>query len=284
MSNDKLTKRQQAFEMYKEHKGKIDLVEIANSLGSPPGTVRGWKSKDKWDEQLGGTLQQKKRSVPKKKPERSKEKHIELVIDNDELTEAQKMFCLYYLQHFNATKAYQLAYPEAVYATARAEGSRHLAKPNIKKELHRLKAELQKEAYVTVEDIIHEYAKQFGADITDIVKVGLSEYQLRDKAGKRMVDKNGKPIMAMYNDVYVEPSDNFDGGLVKKISQGKDGISVEMYDKQKAMSELMKYLGGDELRQAQINKLNKSMEVDNRTEDKLKDYFEALGAEIDGIE
>ena len=283
MSNDKLTKRQQAFEMYKEHKGKIDLVEIANSLGSPPGTVRGWKSKDKWDEQLGGTLQQKKRSVPKKKPERSKEKHIELVIDNDELTEAQKMFCLHYLQHFNATKAYMQVY-QCDYRTANVNSSRMLVNASIKKELHRLKAELQKEAYVTVEDIIHEYAKQFGADITDIVKVGLSEYQLRDKTGKRMVDKNGKPIMAMYNDVYIESSDNFDGGLVKKISQGKDGISVEMYDKQKAMSELMKYLGGDELRQAQINKLNKSMEVDNRTEDKLKDYFEALGAEIDGIE
>lgn len=67
MSNEKVSKRKQAFEIFKEHKGNIDLVEIARLLESPPGTVRGWKSKDKWDEQLGGTFQTKKRNAPKRK-------------------------------------------------------------------------------------------------------------------------------------------------------------------------------------------------------------------------
>lgn len=67
MSNEKVSKRKQAFEIFKEHKGNIDLVEIARLLESPSGTVRGWKSKDKWDEQLGGTFQTKKRNAPKRK-------------------------------------------------------------------------------------------------------------------------------------------------------------------------------------------------------------------------
>lgn len=58
--------RDNAFEIYKQHDGKIDLVEIASQLNLPPGTIRGWKSKDNWNEQLNGTLQ--------KNTERSKRK------------------------------------------------------------------------------------------------------------------------------------------------------------------------------------------------------------------
>lgn len=48
--------RNKAFEIYKKHGGKIDLVEIASQLNISPGTIRGWKSKDSWDTQLNGTL------------------------------------------------------------------------------------------------------------------------------------------------------------------------------------------------------------------------------------
>jgi uncharacterized protein YjcR len=49
--------REQAFLIYKQYDGKIDLVEIASQLNLPDGTIRGWKSKDKWEQQLNGTLQ-----------------------------------------------------------------------------------------------------------------------------------------------------------------------------------------------------------------------------------
>jgi uncharacterized protein YjcR len=49
--------RDKAYEIYKNHKGNIDLVEIANILELPQGTIRGWKNKDKWDELLNGTFQ-----------------------------------------------------------------------------------------------------------------------------------------------------------------------------------------------------------------------------------
>ena len=48
--------RNRAYEIYKGHAGKIDLVEIASQLNVSPGTVRGWKSKDRWEEQLNGTF------------------------------------------------------------------------------------------------------------------------------------------------------------------------------------------------------------------------------------
>ena len=51
--------RNKAFQIYMDAGGKIDLVEIASQLNISAGTVRGWKSKDKWEEQLSGTLQTK---------------------------------------------------------------------------------------------------------------------------------------------------------------------------------------------------------------------------------
>lgn len=51
--------RNKAFQIYMDAGGKIDLVEIASQLNISAGTVRGWKSKDKWEKQLNGTLQTK---------------------------------------------------------------------------------------------------------------------------------------------------------------------------------------------------------------------------------
>lgn len=51
--------RDKAFETYSENNGNIELVEIAERLGVSAGTVRGWKSKDKWDPKIKGTFQKK---------------------------------------------------------------------------------------------------------------------------------------------------------------------------------------------------------------------------------
>ena len=61
--------RDKAFEIYSENNGNIELVEIAERLGVSAGTVRGWKSKDKWEPKVKGTF-------PKNKKERSKKKKM----------------------------------------------------------------------------------------------------------------------------------------------------------------------------------------------------------------
>ncbi|WGX74878.1 phage terminase small subunit-related protein [Paraclostridium bifermentans] len=59
--------RDKAYDIYKEHNGNIDLVEIANTLGISAGTVRGWKNKDSWESQLNGTFHNNKERSKKKK-------------------------------------------------------------------------------------------------------------------------------------------------------------------------------------------------------------------------
>ena len=58
--------RDKAFEIYSENNGNIELVEIAERLGVSAGTVRGWKSKDKWEPKIKGTLQKKNKERSKK--------------------------------------------------------------------------------------------------------------------------------------------------------------------------------------------------------------------------
>ena len=67
--------RSKAFEIYKEHAGNIDLVEIASQLNISPGTIRGWKSKDSWEQQLNGTLHKNTERSKRKKGGQLKNKN-----------------------------------------------------------------------------------------------------------------------------------------------------------------------------------------------------------------
>lgn len=286
-----MNKRELAFELYKDSNGEKPLVEIAQEVGASPGTVRGWKSRYKWDELIGKEPETAKRSVAKKERSVAESETPKMVIDNDDLTEKQKLFCLMYFEHrFNATKAY-LSVFDCKYNTAMVEGSKLLRNPNVKKELSRIKAELQRDSYVTIKDIIAEYAKQAFAEITDFtefgtetVKVVTNEQEVTDE-----VDSDGMPVFknkeVEYKNsfVHLKNSDEVDGSLIQEVKKGKDGVSVKLYDKQKALDMLFKYLGGDELRNAQIAKMNQADANEQTTEDKLDELLSKIEGELDGF-
>lgn len=60
-------RRDEAFEIYKEHNGEITNRKISEMLDVSEKTIGSWKSKakDNWDEKLNGVLQSNKRSTPK---------------------------------------------------------------------------------------------------------------------------------------------------------------------------------------------------------------------------
>lgn len=156
------------------------------------------------------------------------------------------MFCLFYLQHFNATKAYQQAY-QCDYKTANANGSRLLADASINQELHLLKIEMQQDIFVEAKDIMREYVKQAFADITDYVEFG--NY---GKKGSYVTFKD---------------SDEVDGSIIQEVKKGKDGVSIKLYDKQKAMNELMRYFNADDLRKEQIERLRQENAQNNKSQE-----------------
>lgn len=67
MARQRSPDREKAENLYIKSNGEIKLKDIADTLGLPEGTVRGWKNKDKWEQKLNGTFQKGKRNAPKDK-------------------------------------------------------------------------------------------------------------------------------------------------------------------------------------------------------------------------
>lgn len=240
MARARSPNRDKAFEIYKEHNGNIKLKDIAEQLQVKDTQIRKWKSQDKWDDKLKGTLPKSISNVTNetaikktKKVTTKKSKKSEVVL-NDELTEKQRLFCIYYIENFNATKAYQRAY-DCSYDTARVEGSKSLTKPNIKAEIDRLTEECLQEQCISSKllskRLFETYIKIAFADITDYLEFNKFTVKLKN-------------------------SNELDGTLIGEVSEGKDGIKIKLQDKMKALDWLDKHIGlASEEQRLKIDKL-----------------------------
>lgn len=272
--------RDKSFEIFKKHNGKIDLVEIANQLNIPPGTIRGWKSKDKWEQKLDGTLQ-KERNAPKGKSHpklKNQEKSldvVEQVLDNPDLTDKQRLFCLYQIKYFNATKAYQKAYG-CDYMTANANSSRLLTKDSIQAEIKRLKQVKLNQAILEPGDIFQKYMDIAFSDITDYLTFGKKSIEYIDKQG------NEQEIEVSYVDL--NDSFSVDGTLITEVKQGKDGVSIKLADRMKALNWLADHMDlATEEQKARIAILKAKVSDGNDEEIEDDGFMDALKGQVDDI-
>lgn len=242
--------RGKAFEIYKENAGNIDLVEIASQLNVSPGTVRGWKSKDSWDDQLNGTLRKntersKRKKEGKQKEKATVEKEVEQIIEAPDLTDKQRLFCLFYIRSFNATKAYQKAY-QCNYEIAHVEGCKNLAKPSIKKEIQRLKQHRLNRELLDESDIFQKYVDIAFADITDYLEFGTEEVPVMALYGPVKVKDpdtgEEKELTKTVNTVRFRSSAEVDGTIVAEVKQGRDGASIKLADRMKALDWLAAHM------------------------------------------
>ena len=275
--------RDKAFVIYKLNNGEILLKDIATQLGVKDAQIRKWKSQDKWEEKLKGTLPKNKRNVINKKTDKNKQainEDIESVLKNDKLTEKQKLFCIYYIENFNATKAYQRAY-ECSYATAMSEGSKSLRNPKIKIEIDRLTNECLEEQEINSKLLSKRLWKKYidiaFADITDYLEFNSKEVQ-------------GEYGTYTKNTIRLKNSDEVDGSLISEISEGRDGIKIKLQDKMKALqwlSDRMDLLPTSVKTKLDIEMLKLEVEMnkhDNTQEEVENDGFiEALNNATDEV-
>ena len=261
--------KDEAFEIYKKNNGNIDLVEIAKILSLSPGTVRGWKAKDKWDSELNGTLQNDTERSNKKVNKKSKKKEpiadeVKEVLENTELTDKQRLFCIYYIEDYNKTRAYQRAY-ECSYRVANINGPRLLVNASIKKEIQRLTKECLEEQEIEAKllnkRLFEMYMKIAFADIGDYLSFGYEEQKVwsmnEDGSFKPVIDpETGEQKVRKYNFVNLNKSDEVDTTIVSEVSEGKDGVKIKLQDKMKALEWLDKHYGeGTEEQKLKISKL-----------------------------
>lgn len=281
--------RDKAFEIYEKHKGKIDLVEIASLLNVSSGTIRGWKSKDKWEEKLNGAFPKNtERSKQKKNIKKQADvEEVNQVMKNPELTDKQRLFCICYVRCFNAVKAYQKAYG-CSYQTAASGAYRMLENDRVKNEIHNLKRNRLNREFLSEEDIFQMYMDIAFADITDYVSFGRETVEVTGAFGPVQVtnEKTGKKeiLKREINTVRFKESDSIDGRLISEIKQGKDGASIKLADKMKALQWLSDHMNlATEEQKARIEQIRaKTAIISGVDEEETEDdgFLEALKSEV----
>ncbi|WP_313150962.1 terminase small subunit, partial [Lysinibacillus capsici] len=177
----------------------------------------------------------------------------------------QRLFIAFYVKCWNATKAYQKAY-ECSRTVALVNGPRLLGNARIKAEVIRVRDELTQEALLDKRTLIQKWIDIAFADITDYVQFGTETVET--------LDDMGKPIEYKVNYTHLSDSSDLDGSLITEVKKGKDGITIKLADKMKALEFLSKHmdlLNEREVKQLQAEKLkieiNKIKNPDTNTQE-----------------
>ncbi|MEE0468234.1 MAG: terminase small subunit [Blautia sp.] len=235
---------------YVDYLKGMKYKEIAEKYGVTINTVKSWKTRYKWSKDDKKSVHTKTGKVCTQKTDENTTKKeaiadaVEQVTENTELTDKQRLFCVLYVKCFNATKAYQKAY-KCDYATAAANGARLLGNARIKNEIFTLKQNRLNREMLDESDIFQKYMDIAFADITDYVEFGRETVPVMGAFGPVEVkDDNGKKtkLMQEVNVVRFRESETVDGTLIAEVKQGKDGASIKLPDKMKALDWLSKHM------------------------------------------
>ncbi|WP_245671856.1 terminase small subunit [Desulfuribacillus stibiiarsenatis] len=212
--------------------------DIAEKYGVTLNTVKSWKKRYEWNRE-GAHKNKRVHTKKEVQPRKIIEQEISKLEDAG-LTEKQRLFCLYYIKSFNAT----MAAIKAGYSkdTAHVIGHENLRKPKIANEIRRLKGTMHQDIFVDAMDVLNKYIKIAFADITDYVDFGRKKEIVKEEVG---TNNEGEPILEEkeyeYNYVHFKNAVDVDGTVISEVKQGKDGVSIRLADKMKALEKLEKY-------------------------------------------
>lgn len=251
--------RDKAFEIFKQHNGEITNRKIAELLGVLEKTISAWKSRDKWNVvlQKNECSTTNKKQPKKTKPKADVEEELPLS-ENGDLTDKQRLFCIYYTKYFNATKAYQKVY-ESAYTTARTNGSRMLTNANIRSEIESLKKDIAGGIMIDARAVLQKYIDVAFADIGDYVEFGKHAITMKDLS-------------------------EVDTSIIAEATNTEDGIKFKLADKMKALDFLAKYtdlLNENELKQLKVEK--ERVMIEKTRSDMTKDDLAPIEITIKGV-
>ncbi len=200
--------------------------DIAEKYGTTINTVKSWKKRYGWNREEGAH-KSKKGAHTKSKGAPTAAVPIDdgtkETLQNDELTPEQQMFCIYYSRTFNATQSYLNAYG-CSYESAMVEGSKSLRKPKIRAEIERLKEIKRQQIVAGTDDIVELQMRIAFADIGNYMSFGQKE-----------IEDPETGIEYMVSTVDLKESQNTDTQIIQEVKRGKDGVSIKLADRQKAI-------------------------------------------------
>lgn len=139
-----------------------------------------------------------------------------------DLTQKQKVFADEYLIDLNATRAYKIAYKSCKKdETANVNGSKLLRNTKVAKYIEERMNERSKRTEITQDNVLRELATIAFANVTDFVTIKNGAVIVKDT---KDIPKNLIPAIA-------------------SIKEGRNGIEVSFYSKDKSLELLGRHLG-----------------------------------------
>lgn len=161
------------------------------------------------------------------------------------LTDKQIKFIDEYLIDLNATRAYKAAYPNVKKdETAASAAARMLRNVKVQEHLKKRQKDLQKRTEITQEAVLKELAKIAFSNGTDFAEI-VNRTVVDRETHQPIIDENtGEP--RTYKEVVVKATKDIPEdkrAAIAAIKENKYGISVESYDKVKALELIGKHIG-----------------------------------------
>ena len=220
-----------------ENAPKGILKEIAEKLNVSEGTIRGWKAKDKWSDFNKNETERSVKNMERSNENNKKKLQLEEsdfeYVDDDGLTDKQRLFCNYYMQSFNATQAaIKAGYSEK---SAYQIGYQLLQKTSVKAYLKNLKEQQKSELFISQEWVLNRHAQIANSNIND--------YITPDGTLKKNTDGT------LIKKITVKTSRSEFEGSYKESST----ISIELEDRKESLKFLTKYLGLEKEDDSELN-------------------------------
>ena len=250
--------------------------EIAKKYDTTINTVKSWSRRYEWSKKKKKGAHQNKSVHTKKECK----KIAEEIVETSELDEERQLFCIYYLKYHNKVKAYQKVKPSTPYNSACVMASRWSKEPAVIEEINRLKKELYEDALLDPHDIVQKYIDIAFADINDYLEYGREEVPV---IVKNPITGEDEILKQTVNMVKFKESAYVDGTILSEVKKGKDGASIKLSDRMKALDWLSKHMNlATEEQRAKIDLIKaqtRKIAIDDEQEEIEDDGFlDALNA------
>lgn len=261
---------------YEDYLAGMKQKEIAKKYGTTINTVKSWSRRYEWSKKKKKGAHQNKSVHTKKECKKIAEEIVEI----SELDEERQLFCIYYLKYHNKVKAYQKVKPHTPYNSACVMASRWSKQPAVIEEINRLKKELYEDALLDPQDIVQKYIDIAFADINDYLEYGREEVPV---IVKNPITGEDEILKQTVNMVKFKESAYVDGTILSEVKKGKDGASIKLSDRMKALDWLSKHMNlATEEQRAKIDLIKaqtRKIAIDDEKEEIEDDGFlDALNA------
>lgn len=222
---------------YIEDGGEVSIKVLSRVGKVPQSYVRKWIKNENWDQYL---------TTEKEDLTQKTREFIKSAAERYGLSEKEELFCYHFFRTKNATQAALRAGYGSHYSYNAAYHI--LQKDNVREFMKELQTHACEELFVSTIDILRMWAKIAFADMTDYVSVSGAGVTLRN-------------------------SSSVDGQVITEVKEGRDGVTVKLADKMKALDRLSSYLKvlpGDKAQEVKLRILEKAADSNGDDDEPLK--------------